>query len=463
MSFPAPMLPIFGPLLASFIALILGRWPRARTMVGVIAAFILAGWIASLSLDNSTGVASGLFVGDTWLFVGRPFSLSGQMQDLLVFLWLGLGALFLLALIFPQDSAFVPAALAAFSPLAAALLVQQFSFAAVLLIIAVTLLIMTYKSQRAEKTHGALRYLLFFALALPLLLFAGWLFESRQATFYSPLFIRVLAVAFTLILAGFPFYMWVYPVVAEAPFLVPALIFGLVQTAVITLIFSLLQANPWLQQDSQFQLWLRWSGTGTVLVATVLILTAGQWRFLFGHLLLFNMGMAVLALTLSQPGSWEVSMMAHVARFAGLLMAGLALSLLERHRQAGRIEDSRGLGWESPLGVALLAYGFFSLIGTPLTFGFFPQWAIITGVGRQANIWVSILLVLSLAATVYAVLRAFIVPFQGREAEQHPQDAKDPLWLNGLIALILLIAVILAFVPQPLLATISRLVGTTNG
>ena len=118
------------------------------------------------------------------------------------------------------------------------------------------------------------------------------------------------------------------------------------------------------------------------------------------------MGMAVLALTLPQADAWEVTIMAHVTRFAALLMAGGAMSLLERHIQAPIIADSRGLGRQSPLGVALLAYGFFSLIGTPLTLGFFPQWAIITGIGHQANIWLSILLVLALAAGVYAVLRA---------------------------------------------------------
>ena len=462
MPLAAPILPIIGPLIASFIALLLGRWPRARTLSGVIAAFILAGWIASLSLGNGPTGDNSLFVGDTWL-VGRPLTLTEQLQDLLVFLWIGLGILFLLALIFPQDPTFVPAALAAFSPLAAMLLVQLFAFGAVLLIIAVALLIMTYKPQRAQKTYGALRYLLFFALTLPLLLFAGWLFESRQATFFSPFVIRVLALAFALMLAGFPFYMWVYPLVAEAPFLVPALIFGLAQTAVITFIFSLLRANPWLQQDPQFQLWLRWSGVGTVLVATLLIFTAAQWRFLLGHLLLFNMGMAVLTLTLSQPGAWEVAIMAHVARFASLLMAGGAISLLQRHRQAPTIAGSRGLGRRSPLGVALLAYAFFSLVGTPLTLGFFSQWAIITGIGHQANIWLSILLVLGLAVSVYAVLRALIVPFEGRENEKESQDTRDPRWLDGLIAVLLLLAVILALFPQPLLATVSRLAGITNG
>ena len=454
------MLLIVGPLLASLLALLLGRWPRARTVVGVAAAFILAGWIASLSLDKGPSGAGWLFHGDTWLLLGRPFTITSQLQHLFVFLWIGLGILFLLALFSPQDPAFIPAALAAFSPLAAALLVQLLSFGSVFLIMAVALLAMTYKPQRAEKTYGALRYLLFFVLTLPLLLFVGWLFASQQATFFAPLVIRVTVLAIALLLAGFPFYMWVYPVIAEAPFLIPALIFGLAQTAVITFIFSLLHANPWLQHDPQFQLWLRWSGTGTVLVATLLILTAAQWRFLFGHLLLFNMGMAILTLTLPAADAWEVAILAHVTRFIALVMAGGALSLLQRHQLDPTIANNRGLGRQSPLGLALLAYAFFSLLGTPLTAGFFAQWAIITGVGHEANIWLSILLVLSLTASIYAVLRRLIIPFDSVQKERERLESKDPRWMNYFIAILLFFSVLLAFIPQPILATVSRLAGS---
>jgi multicomponent Na+:H+ antiporter subunit D len=450
-------------LLASSITLLLGRWPRARTVAGVVTAFILAGWIGTLTLDNGVSGAGSLFAGDTWLVIGRPLTLTGPLQDLLVFLLIGLGILFLFAFFFPQDSAFVPAALAAFSPLAAALLVELFSFGAVFLVIGVALFVMTYKPQKMEKTDGALRYLLIFALALPLLLFVGWLFESRQATFFSPLVIRVLALALAMILAGFPFYIWVYPLVAEAPYLVPALIFGLGQTAVITFIYSLLQANPWLPQDPQFQLWLRWSGVGTILVAALLILTAAQWRFLLGHLLLFNMGMAILALTLPQPGGWEVSILAHVTRFGSLLIAGGALSLLQRYHLDPAIAGSRGLGRQSPLAVALLAYAFFSLLGTPFTPGFFSQWAVIAGIGHEANIWLSVLLVSALAASVYAVLRVLIVLFEVREGEEESPETKDPQWLNGFIAVLLLLAIILALFPQPILALVSRLTATPTG
>ena len=449
MPLPAPVLPIVGPIIAAIVVLLLGRWSRAQTLAGIVSSLILAFWIARLPLHttpSSQGV--GLFSGNTWLLAGRPLMIHEGLQDLFVFFFVALGLLFLLSLLFSQGSSFVPAGLAAMSPIAAALMVQLFTFGAILLVIAVTLLVMTYSPAARQKTMGSLRYLLFFILALAPLLLAGWLFESGQAALFSPLIVTTLVVAFAILLAGFPFYIWVYPIVAEAPFLIPALIFGLAQTAVITFIFSLLQANPWLQENDQFQHWLGWSGTGTVLIATLLLLTAGQWRFLLGHLLLLNMGMAVLTLTLPVQIAWDVAILFHLSRFVSLLLAGIAMTLLQRQGRHETIANNHGLGWHATLTVALLAYSFFSLLGTPLTIGFPAQWAIITTIGQQSNLLLPALLLLALGVSVYQVLHVLAALTQKGENEQ---GKREPNWHRALAAAILIFAVLLALFPQPLL------------
>ena len=464
MPLPAPVLPIVGPLVGAIVVLLLGRWPRAKTITGILVTVFLAAWIATLPLDamitNPSSQGAVRFGGSTWLLVGRPLVLTEGLQDFLVLLFAGLGLLFLLSLPFPQGRTLIPAGLAALSPLAAALLVQLFAFGALLIIIAVTLLVMTYRPQLPEKTMGALRYLLFFLLALPLFLLTGWLFESAPATLLSPLMVAALAMAFAMVLAGFPFYIWVYPIVAEAPLLIPALIFGLGQMVVITFLFNLLQANPWLTENTQFLTWLRWSGAGTVMIATLLVLTAGKWRFLLGHLLLLNMGMGVLTLTLPQQLAWDVAILTHLSRFFSLLLAGSALSLLQRHTQNDAIAASRGLGKQIPLVVALLAYACFSLLGTPLTIGFPAQWAIITSLGQQASIWLPTLMVLALAVTVYGVLRVLVILFQEGDSEQ---VVREPNWQRFILAIILLFAILFALFPQPFLAHVTHLAGSING
>ncbi len=461
MPFPAPVLPIVGPIIAAIVVLSLNRWPRVQTLAGIASSLILAFWIALLPLDTApSGLGSGVFSGSTWLLAGQRLVIREGLQDLFVFFFIALGLLFLLSLLFSQGSSFVPAGLAAISPIAAALMVQLFTFGAILLVIAVSLLVMTYSLAARQKTMGSLRYLLFYVLALVPLLLAGWLFESGQAALFSPLVVTTLALAFAILLAGFPFYIWVYPIVAEAPFLIPALIFGLAQTAVIAFIFSLLQANPWLQENGQFQEWLGWSGTGTVLIAALLVLTAGQWRFLLGHLLLLNMGMAVLTLTLPVQVAWDVAILFHLSRFVSLLLAGIAMSLLQRQSQHAAIADSHGLGRHAPLTVALLAYAFFSLLGTPLTIGFSAQWAIITTFGQQSNLWLPALLVLALGVSAYQVLRVLTALMQKGE---NAQVQKESDWQRALAAAILIFAVLLALFPNPLLYYAKQLSAAISG
>lgn len=449
MSFPAPVLPIVGPIAAAFAVLLLGRWPRVQTAAGSGAAFFFALWINILPLDSApSGQESGLFSGNTWFVAGRPLLINEGLQGLLVFIFIALGLLFLLSFPFSQGPSFIPAGLAATALIAAALMVQLFAFGALLLVIAVTLLVMTYVPVVRLKTLGSLRYLLFSVLALVPLLLAGWLIESDQAALYTPLVVTMLAVGFAILLAGFPFYIWVYPIIAEVPFLIPALIFGLAQTAVITFIFSLLQINPWLQENSQFQNWLGWSGTGTVLVATLLILTAGKWRFLLGHLLLLNMGMAVLTLTLPKQVALDIAILFHISRFVSLLIVGIGMSFLQRQGVSDDIADSRGAGRQAPLTVALLVYAFFSLLGTPLTIGFPAQSAIITTFGQQTNVWLPALLVLALGISAFQVLRVLANLMQNEENER---EKREPDWQRALAATILILAGLLALFPQPLL------------
>jgi NADH:ubiquinone oxidoreductase subunit 2 (subunit N) len=332
--------------------------------------------------------------------------------------------------------------------MAAALMVKFFAFGVILLVIAVTLLVMTYSPVVREKTQGSLRYLLLFALALAPLLLAGWLLESGQAALNSPLIVTMLVAAFAILLAGFPFYIWVYPIVADAPFLVPGLIFGLAQTGTTVLIFSLLQANPWLQENSQYQNWLAWSGTGTVLLAALLVLTAAKWRFLWGHLLLLNMGMTLLTLTLPGQTAGNLAILFHLTRFASLLLAGIALSFLQRLGWLETIAASKGFGQAAPLTVALLGYSFFSLLGVPLTIGFPAQWALITAFGQQSSPWLSALLVLAMGISAYRILRVLAELVQDKDGQQ---GGRETDWQRALAAIMLICVLLLVLFPQPIL------------
>lgn len=449
MSFPAPVLPIVGPLLAAVVVFVLGRWRRVQIATGVGAAFILAITIATLPVNgDSPTVVRGLFNGQTWSIALRRLVINEGLQDLFVFFFVALGLLFLVSYLFWQGSTFLPGSLISMSLLCAALMAQVFSIAAIILVLGAAVLVMSYTPVKYKKTHGALRYLLLFVLALAPLLLAAWLIESGQAPLNASLIVLMLAVAFAVFLAGFPFYIWVYPLIAEVPYLVPGLLFGLGQTAVIILILSLMEANAWLPANTQFQNWLAWSGTGTVLVAALLTLTAGRWRFLWGHLLLLNMGMSVLTLTLPIQAAVDAAIFFHLTRFISLLLAGTAFSFLGRQGWQETIASSKGFSRRAPLTIALLGYSFFSLLGTPLTLGFPAQWSVITAFGQEASVWLSTLLVLAMAIAAFRVLRILANTIQGHTGQRVHLETG---WQRAVTLIMLLAALLLAFFPQPLL------------
>jgi len=309
-------------------------------------------------------------------------------------------------------------------------------------------------------TSGGLRILLFFALAVPLMLIGGWLFDSGQAIQLASQFTAVLIIAFTIMMAGFPLFIWVYPVIAEAPFLVPAIIFGLSQTAVITFIFRLLQANPWIANDPQFQRFLGWGAIGTILVGVLFMNTAKNWRSIAGHLLLVNMGMAMLTLTMPLENAWDTALLAHISRFLSLLLLGVALSLLTRYQESDQILESRGFGRQIPFTTGLLILACLSLLGMPLTIGFPAQLAILDGFDGSGNLLLLVVLILGLAAGIYSMLRLLLVLFYQR---QNPASHQETAAMRALISLFMIGFTLLALYPQPLLDYTARLAGAIPG
>jgi NADH:ubiquinone oxidoreductase subunit 2 (subunit N) len=159
--------------------------------------------------------------------------------------------------------------------------------------------------------------------------------------------------------------------------------------------------------------------------------------------------MAVLTLTLPPESAWDIAFLFHLSRFGSLLLAGTALSFLQRQGQGDSIAASQGFGWRAPLSVALLAYSLFSLLGTPLTFGFPAQWAVISTFGQQSNLWLSVLLVLALGISAYRVVRVLASLIQKNENERVQLESG---WQRVLLTAMLIISFLLALFPRPLLS-----------
>ncbi|MCB8946172.1 MAG: hypothetical protein H6658_20705 [Ardenticatenaceae bacterium] len=370
MAIPGPVLLLIGPLLGGLLIVPLRRWQWVTAVSGLLITAVLWLMLRAIPLQpTAIELSTRLFAGDTYFLWEQPLLLTEAVQSLLLLLYAVSGGLFLLSGWWPSGHNFVPMALAVLSPLAAALMIRPFTLGAICLLIAIASLVLIIQSERAGTVRPALRFLLIGLLATCLFLLAGWMIGPDQTGLQATAS-RLLVVAFAMLMAGFPFYIWVIPAAKRTPLLARVFVLSLMPLVVTLFLFHLRQEHPWLLQDAQFALWLRWSGLLTVLVAGLSALTADPRRLL-GALVLLDMGLALVGLAVGLGETAVITL--HLTRAVSLLLAGIGLE-----------RDNR----------LLYAYGCASLLGLPLTPGFWGHWPLLS---QAPDITFALLLLAGLA------------------------------------------------------------------
>jgi NADH:ubiquinone oxidoreductase subunit 2 (subunit N) len=350
--------------------------------------------------------AGAVFAGDTLPVLGRSFQLEAPVRSVILALVGGVTALLLLSARFPQGRAFGAGALLLLSPMAAALMVEPPLFGALFLLLAAALAALLIQGEQAGSTAAAVRSLLTAALAVPLLLVAGWMLGVDQASFMATIG-RLVPLALVILFAGFPFHIWVGPAVAEAPRLTPALVFGLLHLVVALFAANLVAGAPWLGQNAHFTQLISLLGGATIGAAILLAAHAATFSRLLAHSLLLDIGAGIVAF-LGSSGGEQSLIWLFGARFVALLLAGIGLALLQPYLRSDRLGRAAGLVWQAPLAVALFGYGVATLAGLPLTPGFAPRWALIGQLGSHSPLLAALLLV-GAASSVAGLLRGLAI------------------------------------------------------
>ncbi len=448
---------LFTPLIAALVARLLVRRPQLIAAGGALVAGTLWLWLRTIE-PSGTAVP----------FWGQPMALTPDNQALLLVLLAGLFVLFSLAVVFPSGDWFVAGGLIGFAFLAASLLVRPFPVAISLVLLAVGALSLTVQSGRAGSVRGSFRYvlaaLLAVPLAVPLLLIVSWQLEAQPTAWLLPPG-ELAALAALLLLAGFPFHIWLQGVVNEAEPLPLALVAGLAPIVPLALLFQQFATFPNLLDTTFRQLiWL--SGGLTLLVAGVLALTAVHLRRAIGNVLLLDMALTILCLALPERVGWETAVALQMGRFGSLLLVAGGWSLLRRHGAEWPLDSLPvGLGHRSPLSLALLGLGLFSLLGLPLTLGFAGHWRLLTAVAELASRggvpwWLPAVALVGLglgAAGALRVLAALLTPSTEANNRQ-----SEPLWQQGVMLLVLLISLWVAVFPQTVTAVAETLFPLIN-
>ena len=215
---------------------------------------------------------------------------------------------------------------------------------------------------------------------------------------------QLLAVAFLILLAGFPFHIWLQPVVSVGRPLTLVLVLGLGQILLLVFVYEWLAAYPWIHTAVPFRRLIQWSSGLTALTAGVLAVTMPSLRRLLGSLLLLDMSVSLAMLLVPVETGWETAVLLPLVRSVSLLLVVLGKYGLPAADQTAAAW--RGSGRQRPIAALTLGYGLFSLLGLPLGVGFPGRWsAIVLIAAADVSFWLPVGLLLATGGGIYGLWR----------------------------------------------------------
>ncbi len=371
----APLIWIVFPLVVAVILWFL----QARTTLVIILATSLCAVLALLAW--SLPIASAVKLGP-WSFevraslpvLGRQFVLDPGDRSFLTLIY-GIGAFWFFGTrIAGAHRHFIPIGMAVLSLMVAALAVQPFLYAALVVEIAVLLSIPLLVPPGRVVGQGIVRYLIFQTLALPFLLFAGWAAAGVEA---NPTDSRLLsqaviflALGFAFWLAVFPFYTWVPLLSQESHAYETGFMLGLLPSVMLLLMLNFLDNYAWLRAYPLLPV-------GLQLCGALMIVTGGVWAAfqkslprLFGYAVILESGFALLSISLQSQVGFEAFAASLFPRMLALALWALASSAFEEQAIFPDFDGIKGQFRRYPLISSGLVLAYFSLAGLPLLGGF---------------------------------------------------------------------------------------------
>ena len=257
----------------------------------------------------------------------------------------------------------------------AALAVQPFLYGALLIVMAALLLIPLLAPPGQQFGRGVQRFLKVQILAVPFLLFAGWILSGVEANpGNQTLILRaagLLALGFALLLAIFPFHSWVPMLSGEShPYVFGFMVFFLPS---LSLVFALgfFDRYAWLR-ESTFAHPVLLSAGG------LMVALGGLWaarektpRRLLGFCAMLCTGFALQAVGLSTGTGPQVFFALLLPQAFAIWIWATGLGILES--EAGPFENLTGLRGSlstHPLVIATILVAVFSLAGLPVLASF---------------------------------------------------------------------------------------------
>ncbi|MBA4384593.1 MAG: hypothetical protein C0410_07635 [Anaerolinea sp.] len=438
-----PIIYIVFPFLLSLLLYFFQKRKRWLVAISISTSIILMlfAFFQDFGAVWKIGPAS-IEIKTTLAIFGRSFSLGNQDKYFLTFLYFFAALWFGGASITRISSRFIPFGLAIISIFTAALAVEPFLYSAILVEIAILVSIPLLLIPGAPPGKGVLRFIVFQSLAMPLILFGGWLLGGIQASpsdttrlLQAVLF---LGIGFSLWLAIFPFQSWVPQLTMDIHPFISGFILGLLPIVTMLIMLDFISSLVWLRESQYLQPVLS-------LVGTIMVVSTGVWaaiekdgRRLLGYAVLLESGLALLSVSLQSQISVMTLFISFIPRMGAIALLALALSIFVQNDIIPDLDHLSGMIRKFPFASTGLITSLLCVAGFPLLGSFPIRLALLEQLAAM-NPVIAVWVLLGLIAFLYSVLR-FLLQITKPENEvwQRGESILQILFLSiGLLVLII--------------------------
>jgi formate hydrogenlyase subunit 3/multisubunit Na+/H+ antiporter MnhD subunit len=445
---------IVFPSLIAIILLLLQNREKLVAILATLTAVGLAGLALWLPLQEQIILWRWVIpFSDTLLIFGRRIVLSAADRPSLIVIYLIAALWFGAAPLARPNKLFVPLGLGVVALLTAAIAIEPFLFAAVLIEIAVLASIPFLSPPGSKAGRGVLRYLTFQTIGMPFILISGFMFTGFEVGPGNPEFVAIatalLVIGFALLLAVFPFHTWIPMLAEESHPYSTAFILLILPVAISIFGLGFLDRFVWLKDSPNTALLLQ-------VVGVVMVLTAGIWAAVEKHLarimgfaVIVDVGFSLIAVGLAVGTGNEFFRVLFITgllpRSLSLGVLALALSGLIGKVEKFEIENIQGIGKDYPFIATSIILAVFCLAGMPLLAGFPLKLGVIEGLSGmipQISIWV----IVGSLGLIVAGIRMMIAIVSGEGEPDN--EAPEPRLLKIFLAIGWMLLLLLGILPN---------------
>ena len=371
----APLIWIIVPLAASILLWFFQEKQNLTLSMAVLLCLVLALTAVFQPLGSVLKLGPlSVEINTTLSIFGRSFILENADRFFLAFIYFAAVFWFIGSRLASVPAKFIPLSLAIISLLTAGLAVDPFLYAAVLIELAIIVMVPLLVTKGKRIGKGVLRFLIYQSLAMPFILFAGWILSGTQANPSDATQLNIaalfLGLGFAFWLAVFPFHVWMPQLSSETHPYIAGFVLSILPTVFLLIMLNFLDGLVWLKDAAFLPPVLK-------IVGVIMVVTGGLWaasqtdlRRLFGFAVIIESGFALLSISLRNSLGSELFYLSFIPRTLGLGVWALALSILQKHGIEPDLDNLKGQIRKFPVISLALLCAVLSSAGLPLLAGF---------------------------------------------------------------------------------------------